>query len=368
MKEALITGVTGQDGSYLAELLLEKGYRVDGLVRRISVPNRKNTTNFDCHPDFNFVEGDLEDPFRMSGIVKRGQYDEVYNLGAMSFVHYSFQNPTQAALTNYLGNVYLLEAIKQHSPHTRFYQASTSEMYGGTACPESGYDENSAFHPRSPYGVAKLAAYWNTRNARDGYGIFACNGILFNHEGPRRGSEFVTQKIVEGAVKFKQWYDGWNGNINDVAPVIELGNINAWRDWGHAKDYVYGMYLMLQPGRDPDDYVLATGEVHSVREFAILAFAEAGFDLYWEGENDDTGSLYGIVDIEHNGESFSPFVISTSNTHHRPTEVDTLIGNSTKARENLEWEPQYEFKALICDMYQEAWKRRARPYLYRYPD
>ena len=339
MKRAFISGITGQDGSLLAELLLSKGYQVDGLVRRLSVPNRHNLGDIIGHNALRLVEGDLEDSTRISGIIKEGQYDEVYNLGAMSFVHYSFTNPVQTAHTNYLGNVYLLDAIMRDSPGTKFYQASTSEMYGGVACPPDGYDENSPFHPRSPYGIAKLAAYWNTRGMRDGYGIFACNGILFNHESPRRGSEFVTQKVAEGVANVDAAL-----KANIIPNPIQLGNLEAARDWGHAKDYVRGMYLIMQQG-EPDDYVLATGTVHTIRELCEVAFDAAGWQLEW-----GCGGLSAYVRL---GDGQLMKVLETNSSHMRPTEVDRLLGNPAKAR-SIGWEPDYGFKSLIQEMVAEA--------------
>jgi GDPmannose 4,6-dehydratase len=347
MKKALVTGVTGQDGSYLAELLIGKGYQVDGLVRRLSVPNRANIQYLltDTSAPFKLIEGDLEDPTRISGIIKDGQYDEVYNLGAMSFVHYSFDNPVQVANTNYLGNVYLLDAIRRDSPQTKFYQASTSEMYGGLSA--DSYNEDSAFHPRSPYGVAKLAAYWNTRNARDGYGIFACNGILFNHESPRRGKEFVTQKVAQGVARIRakmSFSSGAPDMLLKDSDVIELGNLDGCRDWGHAKDYVRGMYMMMQHDT-PDDYVLATGTAYSVRQLCEFAFGALGLNLCW---SHDLSSGYLRID----GKLIK--VVTTNDVHKRPTEVDILIGDAMKAESVLGWEPEYSFKRLVREMVNHA--------------
>lgn len=338
MKRALVTGCTGQDGSYLCELLLGKGYHVDGLVRRSSRRDESNLMIVNRHSNFRIVHGDLEDATRMSGIIKDGQYDEVYNLGAQSFVHYSFDNPVQAAHVNYLGCVYLVEAIKQHSPNTKFYQASTSEMYGGI---KNGFlNEKTRFHPRSPYGIAKLAAYWHTRNNRDGHDLFACNGILFNHGSPRRGIEFIEQKVVNAAALYKGWITWGDYMGRDTVPVLEIGNMEASRDWGDARNYIYGMYLMLQHDI-PDDYVLATGESHSVRELVEKAFSLAGTEIRWEGEGVDE---IGYDDLDYP-------IVRINPQHYRPTEVNILLGDSKKAREILGWQPETSFDAMVQDMF-----------------
>lgn len=344
MKRALVTGVTGQDGSYLAELLLDKGYLVDGLVRRASRRDESNLFKVRKHPRFRTVTGDLEDSTRMSGIIKDGQYDEVYNLGAQSFVRYSFDNPIQAAHVNYLGCVYLVESIKQHSPQTRFYQASTSEMYGGVL-QSTFLDENTRFHPRSPYGVAKLAAYWHVRGARDGYGLFTCNGILFNHESPRRGDEFVTQKVVKAAAEYKGWnLWGEDRDGDDKVPLLEIGNMEACRDWGDARDYVHGMWLMLQNDK-AGDYVLATGKAHSVRDLVEKSFEMAGTKIRWEGE--------GVDEVGY--DDFDTPIVKINAEHYRPTEVDVLLGNSQKARDTLGWNPRITFEGMIQDMFDAAY-------------
>jgi len=342
MKKALVTGITGQDGSLLAELLLPKGYEVHGLVRRVSVPNRKNMEMLDS---VIIIEGDLEDGTKMSGIIKDGQYDEVYNLGAMSFVKYSFENPIQTHLTNCLGVINLVQAIRRFSPQSRFYQASTSEMYGGGVCPElyqDGYHEGSAFHPRSPYGEAKLAAYWHVRNARDGYGLHMSNGILFNHESPRRGIEFVTQKVASAAAGYWVWLNR-STHVRGKAPMLRVGNIDAKRDWGDARDYVVGMWLMLQQS-EPGDYVLATGEAHTVREMIEACFKEVGTEIDWDGEGQDEVAF----------DRYGNLVISINPEFYRPTDVDCLIGNAKKARKILGWRPEISFEEMMIAMVDNA--------------
>jgi len=340
MKKALVTGITGQDGSYLAEELLIKGYEVHGLVRRVSVPNTRNL--WMLQNGVTFVEGDLEDGTKISGIVKDGQYDEIYNLGAMSFVKYSFENPIQTHLTNCIGVINLVQAIRRFSPHSRFYQASTSEMYGGVACPQGGYTEESVFHPRSPYGEAKLAAYWHVRNARDGYGLHASNGILFNHESPRRGIEFVTQKVATAAAKYGAWLGKSPANRLN-SPTLKVGNMDAKRDWGDARDYVKGMWLMLQQDQ-PDDYVLATGKTHSVREMIEICYRYVGVDLRWVGEG---ASEIGCDEDDN-------VVVQINPEFYRPTEVDCLIGNAGKAKKVLGWEPEWTFEDMMIAMVDNA--------------
>jgi GDPmannose 4,6-dehydratase len=343
MKKALVTGVTGQDGSYLAELLvLEKDYKVDGLVRRLSTPNYKNLVHIKNHNHFNLIEGDLEDSSRIASVIESGQYDEVYNLGAMSFVKYSFDNPVQTTLTNYIGCINLVDSIiRSGNQNTKYYQASTSEMYGGVGCPAQGYTEDSAFHPRSPYGIAKLAAYWHTRNARDAGQLFACNGILFNHESPRRGIEFVTQKIVDGLVK----YDNWRlGNTTKRPPILQLGNLDAMRDWGHADDYVNAMYLMMQQ-LVPSDYVVATQREHSVRDFISTAARALNFHITWEGE--------GVNEVGK--DSDGKCIIRINTDYYRPIEVDCLIGDPSKVK-SIGWVPEYGFEELVEDMIEHKYE------------
>ncbi len=303
---ALITGVTGQDGSYLAEFLLSKGYRVVGMVRRSS------TTNFDrirhIQDDIEIVAGDLLDQSSLMDIVREHQPDEVYNLAAQSFVLTSFSQPVLTGEFTALGVTRMLEAIRLIKPDARFYQASSSEMFGKVV--EVPQRESTPFHPRSPYGVAKVYGHWITVNYRESYNLFACSGILFNHESERRGLEFVTRKVTHAAARIKL----------GLQDKVKLGNLDARRDWGYAGDYVRGMWLMLQQDK-PDDYVLATGETHSVRELCEVAFARVGLD--WQQH----------VEIDPR--------------HYRPAEVDLLIGDAGKARERLGWQPEVRFKQLI---------------------
>jgi GDPmannose 4,6-dehydratase len=303
---AMITGVTGQDGSYLAEFLLSKGYRVVGMVRRSS------TTNFDrirhIQDDIEIVAGDLLDQSSLMDIVREHQPDEVYNLAAQSFVLTSFSQPVLTGEFTALGVTRMLEAIRLIKPDARFYQASSSEMFGKVV--EVPQRESTPFHPRSPYGVAKVYGHWITVNYRESYNLFACSGILFNHESERRGLEFVTRKVTHAAARIKL----------GLQDKVKLGNLDARRDWGYAGDYVRGMWLMLQQDK-PDDYVLATGETHSVRELCEVAFARVGLD--WQQH----------VEIDPR--------------HYRPAEVDLLIGDAGKARERLGWQPEVRFKQLI---------------------
>ena len=305
-KTALITGITGQDGSYLAEFLLEKGYRVVGMVRRTS------TVNFDriahIQDDVEIVQGDLLDQSSLTDTIREHQPDEVYNLAAQSFVPTSFSQPVLTGEFTALGVTRMLEAIRQVKPDTRFYQASSSEMFGKVA--EVPQRETTPFHPRSPYGVAKVYGHWITVNYRESYNLFACSGILFNHESPRRGLEFVTHKVTHAAARIKL------GQQHG----LHLGNLDARRDWGFAGDYVRGMWLMLQQSK-PDDYVLATGETHSVRELCEVAFRRAG--LNWQD--------HVVVDTKH----------------YRPAEVDLLIGDASKANRALGWEPCIGFQELV---------------------
>ncbi len=342
MKTALITGITGQDGSYLAELLLdEKKYNhVIGIVRRRATDSQQNIKSFENHPNLTLVSGDIEDLGFLSRLFTIYRIDECYNLAAQSFVRYSFDNPVSTFGANTLGVVNLLEAIRNCSPNTRFYQASTSEMYGGLS--ETALSEATPFHPRSPYGTAKLAAYWHSVNMRESFDLFVCNGILFNHESPRRGREFVTQKVVQGAVDYLTWRDG--GAEGD-APVLSLGNMEAKRDWGHAKDYVRGMWMMLQSDT-PDDYVLATGETQTVRSMVELTYGspEIGTTIRWEGSGADE------IGLDDQGRT----IIDINPVHYRPAEVDVLLGDCRKAVEQLGWERQFSFKGLMEDMVRAA--------------
>jgi GDPmannose 4,6-dehydratase len=337
MKKALITGITGQDGSYLAELLLEKNYEVHGLVRRNSnvnaaFPNIKNFVN-----DVTLHYGDLSDGTNLHNIIARVVPDEIYNLAAQSHVHVSFEVPEFTADSNGVGVLRLLEAVKaQQNPDIRFYQASTSEMFGQVQ--EVPQRENTPFYPRSPYGVAKLYAYWITVNYRESYGLYAANGILFNHESPRRGEIFVTRKVTKA---FQRMMTG-------KQDVLKLGNLDALRDWGHAEDFVEGMWRVLQQDK-PDDYVLATGIQHSVRQFCELVAQEYGINLVWHNTGlDEVGvdSATGKTLIKVNPEFY------------RPADVNTLLGDSTKARTVLGWNPKHNLQSLVKDMVAEERKNQ----------
>ncbi len=336
MKKALISGITGQDGSYLAELLLEKGYQVHGIKRRTSSFNTQridelyykyiNTDKFFLH------YGDLTDSTNLIRLVKEIQPDEIYNLAAQSHVKVSWDCPEFTADTDAVGVLRLLEAIRINGleKKTRFYQASTSELFGKIQDPIQS--EKTPFYPRSPYGVAKLYGYWITVNYRESFGIFASNGILFNHESPRRGETFVTRKITMAAARIAL----------GMQEKLSLGNLNAKRDWGHAKDYVEGMWRILQHDK-PDDFVLATGNTTSIRDFVMMAFHELGIDIEWTGEglnekgiNPQTGKV--IVEVDPR--------------YFRPAEVDLLLGDSTKARTLLGWEPKLDLKSLCKEMIQ----------------
>lgn len=328
---AVITGVTGQDGSYLAELLLSKDYHVYGVARRTSHSNTERILGILNHPNFFLKEGDLSDTTSLRIIfeeVSHYKRIEVYNLGAQSHVHTSFRQPELTADVDGIGPLRILEVLRSMNlTQARFYQASTSELYGKVV--ETPQSETTPFYPRSPYGVAKLYGYWITKNYRESYGMFACNGILFNHESERRGEEFVTRKITKGISRIK----------NDPSFCLHLGNIDAKRDWGHARDFVYGMWLILQQDV-PDDFVLATGETHTVREFVELAFKSAGMTLTWNGsgENETATDETGRV------------VIRIDPLFYRPAEVEVLIGNNSKAKRILEWEPKTSFQEMITAM------------------
>ena len=333
-KKAFVTGVTGQDGGYLVELLLEKDYEVHALKRRTSQDNIRRLAPLEETGRLRYHYGDLTDTGGLLKLFSTYHFDEVYNLAAQSHVRLSFDIPEYTADVDGLGTLRLLECIRvlDLMEHSRFYQASTSELYGKVR--ETPQNEDTPFHPRSPYGVAKLFSYWAVRNYREGYGLHGSNGILFNHESPYRGKDFVTQKIILGAV--------------DVAAGrqarLTMGNLDARRDWGHAKDYVEGMWMMLQQP-EGDDYVLATGEVHSVRELAEIAFAKVGIELAWEGEGvDEVGRNRATGDV----------VIDISEEFYRPAEVDVLTGDAAKARRVLGWAPKYTFAELVEEMVEAA--------------
>lgn len=334
---ALITGITGQDGSYLAELLLEKGYHVWGLIRRSSSINTKRIDHLYDNKKLILKYGDLSDGPNILHIMQqiKNTYPfmdklEIYNLAAMSHVKVSFEMPEYTGNIDGLGTLRLLEAIRccGLTKLTRFYQASTSEMYGKVQ--EVPQSETTPFYPRSPYGVAKLYAYWIVKNYRESYNMFACNGILFNHGSPRRGPTFVTRKITRGL----------NMILKGERDKLVLGNIYAKRDWGHAKDYVYGMYLMLQQ-KEPDDYVLATGETHTVKEFVEEAFKLKGFNIKWKGK--------GLDEIGYDSNTGKELIF-IDERYFRPAEVDLLIGDPTKAMTKLGWKNTYSFKKLVKEM------------------
>jgi len=336
-KRAVVTGITGQDGAYLAELLLSKGYVVYGTYRRTSSVNfwRIEELGIQHNPDLHLVEYDLTDLGSSLTLMKEAAPDEVYNLAAQSFVGVSFNQPDATAQITGMGALHLLEAIRLTNPKIRFYQASTSEMFGKVqAIPQV---EDTPFYPRSPYGVAKLFAHWMTINYRESYDIFGCSGILFNHESPLRGREFVTRKITDGVAKIKL----------GKAEVLELGNLGAKRDWGYAKEYVEGMWMMLQ-AKEPDSFVLATNRTETVREFVDMAFKAAGYELRFKGnEQNEVG-----IDAK-SGKT----LVRVNPKYYRPAEVDLLIGNPARAKEKLGWEPKTTLEQL-CGMMVEADLRR----------
>ena len=328
MKIALITGITGQDGSYLAELLLEKGYEVHGIVRRCSLINTHRIDHI--YPQLKLHYGDLTDATNIISIIKQVEPDEIYNLGAQSHVKVSFETPEYTGQVDGLGTLRVLEAVRLlgMEKKTRIYQASTSELYGLVqAVPQT---ETTPFYPRSPYGVAKLYGYWIIRNYRESYGMHCSSGILFNHESPRRGETFVTRKITRGLSLMSV----------GLQNVLELGNLNAKRDWGHAKDFVEAMWLMLQQD-EPDDYVIATGTQYSVREFVEATAPYFGFNIVWEGEGLDERGI-----DKKSGRT----IIKVNPRYFRPAEVESLLGDPTKAKEKLGWEPKITFKELVEDM------------------
>ena len=335
MKRALITGITGQDGSYLAEFLLNKGYEVHGIKRRSSLFNTARIDHLfhDAHEfglPFKLHYGDLTDTSSLIRIVEHVQPDEIYNLGAQSHVKVSFDSPEYTAETDAVGTLRFLEAVRilGMENRIRFYQASTSELYG--LVQETPQKETTPFYPRSPYAVAKLYAHWITVNYREAYRMFACNGILFNHESPVRGETFVTRKVTRAAARI----------TCGLQRALYLGNLSALRDWGHARDYVEGMWLMLQQD-EPDDYVLATGQQHSIRELCQTAFSEVGIELDFRGQGEDEKGYDSI-----SGEP----LVHVDPTYFRPTEVETLLGDATKAREKLGWRPRTSFGQMVREM------------------
>ncbi len=343
-KKALITGVTGQDGAYLAEFLLKKGYEVHGIKRRASLFNTDRIDHLYQDPHVenkNFVlhYGDLTDSTNLIRIIQLVQPDEIYNLAAMSHVAVSFETPEYTANADGIGTLRLLEAIRilGLEKKTRFYQASTSELYG--LVQETPQKETTPFYPRSPYAVAKMYAYWITVNYREAYGIYACNGILFNHESPLRGETFVTRKITRALARIKL----------ELQDCLYLGNMDSLRDWGHAKDYVEMQWLMLQQ-EQPDDFVIATGVQYSVRQFVDAAATELGIQITWQGQGiDETGT-------DQNGK----VIVKVDPRYFRPTEVETLLGDPTKAREKLGWTPKTSFQELVSEMVREDLKSAER--------
>jgi GDPmannose 4,6-dehydratase len=349
MKTALITGITGQDGSYLAELLLEKGYMVHGIKRRASSFNTQRIDHIyqDQHSEklnFKLHYGDLTDSTNIIRIIQEVQPDEIYNLGAMSHVKVSFDSPEYVANVDGLGTLRILEAVRilGLEKKTRIYQASTSELYGGL--PENKndkgfYDENSPFYPRSPYGAAKIYGFWITKNYREAYGMFACNGILFNHESPRRGETFVTRKITMATAAIAL----------GKQECLYLGNLNALRDWGHAKDYVEAMWRMLQQ-ETPEDFIIATGKTTSIRDFVRMAFEEIGVSLSFEGsQENEIAKVESCTNPAYQLE-IGKVVVRVDPSYYRPTEVDLLLGDPTKAKTQLGWTPEYDLASLVKEM------------------
>jgi GDPmannose 4,6-dehydratase len=328
MKVALITGITGQDGSYLAELLLEKGYEVHGIIRRASLINTHRIDHIYDHIHLHY--GDLTDSTNIVRVIQKVQPDEIYNLGAQSHVKVSFEMPEYTGDVDGMGTLRVLEAVRLlgMEDRVRIYQASTSELYG--LVQETPQSETTPFYPRSPYGCAKLYGYWITKNYREAYGMYACTGILFNHESPRRGETFVTRKITQGLSRI---------SVGEQK-VLYLGNLDAKRDWGHAKDYVRAMWLMLQQD-EPEDFVIATGTQYSVREFVEKVATYFGFDIEWHSNGNDE------IGMDKNTKKT---IIAVDPKYYRPAEVETLLGDPTKAKEKLGWEPEITFDELIEDM------------------
>ena len=331
MKKAFMTGVTGQDGSYLAELLLEKGYEVHAIIRRSSIFNTHRIDHVLGNSNFYTYYGDLTDSSNLHRLIAKIKPDEVYNLGAQSHVAVSFEVPEYTAEVDAIGTIRLLDAIRDSNVDCKFFQASTSELFGGIPGTEP-QNEITPFYPKSPYGAAKLYAYWVTVNYRESYGLFACNGILFNHESPRRGETFVTKKITKAVARIHQ----------GKQKLLKLGNMNAKRDWGHSRDFVYAQWLMLQQDK-PKDYVIATGENHTVREFVELSFNEVGIVISWKGKginekgfDTKTGNL--LVEVDEK--------------YFRPSEVEVLLGDPSKAEKELGWKRKVSFQELVSGMVQ----------------
>jgi len=339
MKKALITGITGQDGSYLAEILLKKGYEVHGIIRRSSSFNTgriNHIINDEQYKDqFFFHHGDVTDASNLNRILETIEPDEIYNLAAQSHVQVSFEIPDYTAQVDALGTLRFLDAIRETRLETKFYQASTSELFGKVQ--ETPQKETTPFYPRSPYGVAKLYAYWIIVNYRESYDLFACNGILFNHESPRRGETFVTRKITRAAARIKE----------GLQDTLLLGNLNAKRDWGYAPEYCEGMWRMLQQEK-PEDFVLATGEQHSVREFVELSFKELDISIDWQGDGENE------IGVD---QTTGKTIVGINSKYYRPTEVETLLGDASKAKEVLGWEAKTPFSELVKMMVQSDWEK-----------
>ena len=333
-KISLITGISGMDGSYLAEFLLEKNYIVHGIIRRSSSINTKRLNNIYGHPNLKLHYGDLSDTSVICKVINEIEPDEIYNLGAMSHVSVSFEIPEYTTDIDAVGTLRILECIKNNKKKIKFYQASTSELYGGVY--DKPQNEDTPFHPRSPYAVAKQYAYWITKNYRESYNMFAVNGILFNHTSPRRGETFVEQKIVKGAVAI----------LKNKQDVLKLGNIYSYRDYGHSKDYINAMWLMLQHNI-PEDFVIATGKKYLIKDIITIVFSKLGMNISWEGDG-----INEIAKIKDNGK----IVVKIDPKYFRPSEVDTLIGDPTKAKEVLNWNPIYMFDDIITEMIQEELK------------
>jgi len=339
LKKALITGTTGQDGSYLSEILLDKGYEVHGIIRRSSSFNTGRIdhiiNNKKYKDQFFFHHGDVTDASNLNRLLEKIQPDEIYNLAAQSHVQVSFEIPDYTAQVDALGTLRFLDAIRESHLNTKFYQASTSELFGKVQ--EIPQTEKTPFYPRSPYAVAKLYGYWIIVNYREAYDLFACNGILFNHESPRRGETFVTRKITRAASRIKE----------GIQHTLYLGNLDAKRDWGYAPEYCEGMWLMLQQEK-PVDYVLATGKNHTIREFVELAFKELDMEIEWQGK--------GIDEIGLNAKTGNK-LIGIDKKYYRPTEVEQLLGDPTKAKNELGWEAKMPFEDLVKIMVQSDWKK-----------
>ena len=350
MKKALITGITGQDGSYLAELLLEKGYEIHGIIRRASIFNTQRIDHLfqDVHEKNRrmiLYHGDMTDSSNLNRLLAKIRPDEIYNLAAQSHVMVSFEVPEYTAEVDGLGVLRFLDAIKESGVETKFYQASTSELFGKAQ--QVPQNEKTPFYPRSPYAAAKLYAYWIVRNYREAYNIFAVNGILFNHESPRRGKTFVSRKITRAASRIKA----------GAQDILYLGNINAKRDWGYAPEYREAMWRMLQQ-HQPEDYVVATGEAHSVREFTELSFKELGIEIEWRGkEENEIGVVSKINDMLPSTKvNEGDCVVKIDKRYYRPTEVDFLLGDASKAKKLLKWRPKTNFEELIKIMTKADWE------------